>query len=329
MAALGLHRLGRRRSTIVIGAVAAVTLVCAIVPMTAQTLTARRLGAPVSFARALVPQRNAGAADPRRSIRYATVAGSGLYLDAWLPRHRDGHLWPAVVLVHGGAFVKGSRGETPQWDQWLADSGYAVFDVDYRLAPPARWDEAPADVGCALVWLQANAARYGVDPSRVALGGRSAGGNLALTAAYAATGAGGASSCGGSPPPVRSVFAFFPPVDLTSWWQADLVLDGSRRNTEHYLGGTPSTYPDRYAAASPLEQVRHGLPATLLVAGGSDQYVPADQSRQLHSSLDRAGVPNQFVAVPFADHDYDLSWNGFATQITRHVLADFLRRTLS
>src|SRR5947207_12277523 len=156
--------------------------------------------------------------------------------------HRgSGRLTPAVVLVHGGGFVKGSRSETPRWDRWLNDAGYAVFDVGYRLAPPARWDQAAADVRCALAWLRSNAARYGVDPDRVALGGRSAGGNLALSVAYTAPG--GASSCGGTPVPVQSVFALFPPVDLVAWWQSDLVLDGSRRDSERYTGGTPATYP--------------------------------------------------------------------------------------
>jgi acetyl esterase/lipase len=230
-----------------------------------------------------------------------------------------------VVFVHGGGFVKGSRSETPRWNRWLNEAGYAVFDVGYRLAPPARWDQAAADVTCALAWLRTNATKYGVDPDRVTLGGRSAGGNLALRVAYSAP----TSSCGGTPVPVRSVFAFFPPVDLVAWWQSDLVLHASRRDSEQYTGGPPSTYPDRYAAASPVRQVRPGLPPTLLVAGASDQFVPAAQSRQLHRQLDQAGVPNQFVELPFADHDYDLSWNGLATQITQHVLADFLRRHLA
>jgi acetyl esterase/lipase len=321
--AVATHRLGRRRTALVTGVLAGLTLISATVPTVALMVTAHRLGAPVSLPRALVPVRNVGTADPTRTVRYATVDGEDLNLDVWLPDHRAGQPVPAVVFVHGGGFVKGSRSETPRWNRWLTDAGYAVFDVGYRLAPPARWDQAAADVGCALAWLASNAARYGVDPGRVALGGRSAGGNLALSVAYAAP---GRSSCGGTPVPVRSVFALFPPVDLVAWWQSDLVLGGSRRDPELYTGGTPSSYPDRYAAASPVRQVRPGLPPTLLVAGASDQFVPAAQSRQLHGQLDRAGVPNRFVELPFADHDYDLSWNGLATQVTQHVIADFLHR---
>ncbi len=328
-AAVALRRLGGGRTALVTGVLAGVTLVCATVPTVALMATAHRLGAPVSLPRALVPARNVGTADATRTVRYATIDGEDLNLDVWLPNRRGGAPTPAVVFVHGGGFVKGSRSETPRWNRWLNDAGYAVFDVGYRLAPPARWDEAAADVSCALAWLRSNADRYGVDPGRVALGGRSAGGNLALTVAYTAPDGFSASSCGGTPVPVRSVFAMFPPVDLDAWWQSDLVLHGSRRDSEQYTGGTPATYPDRYAAASPIRQVRPGLPPTLLVAGASDQFVPAAQSRQLHRQLDQAGVPNRFVELPFADHDYDLSWNGLATQITQHILTDFLQRQLT
>jgi acetyl esterase/lipase len=327
--ALAAHRLGRRRTALVTGILAGLTLLCATVPTVALIATAHRLGAPVSLPRALVPLRNLGTADPTRTVRYATVNGEDLNLDVWLPDRSGGGPSPAVVFVHGGGFVKGSRSETPRWNRWLNEAGYAVFDVSYRLAPPARWDEAAADVACALAWLRLNAVTYGVDPGRVALGGRSAGGNLALRVAYTAPGTLNASSCGGTPLPVRSVFAMFPPVDLVAWWQSDLVLHGSRRDSEQYIGGTPSTHPDRYAAASPVRQVRPGLPPTLLVVGGSDQFVPAAQSGQLHRQLDQEGVLNQFVALLFADHDYDLSWNGLATQITQHVLADFLQRYLT
>ena len=65
------------------------------------------------------------------------------------------------------------------------------------------------------------------------------------------------------------------------------------------------------------------------MAGASDQFVPAAQSEQLHRQLDQAGVVNRFEALPFADHDYDLSWNGLATQITQHLLGELLRRYLS
>ncbi|OLB66501.1 MAG: hypothetical protein AUI10_02535 [Actinobacteria bacterium 13_2_20CM_2_72_6] len=257
-AAVAVHRLGRRRTALVTGVVAGLTLIGATVPTVALMMTAHRLGAPVSLPRALVPVRNVGTADPTRTVGYATVDGEDLNLDVWLPKRGGGQPSPAVVFVHGGGFVKGSRSETPQWDHWLNDAGYAVFDVSYRLAPPARWDEAAADVTCALAWLQANAARYGIDPGRVALGGRSAGGNLALSAAYAAP---GLSSCGGTPVPVRAVF---PPADPAAGRRERPVRPGSTVATAAPAAGPGRrTQPVRGAPVRRprlrpvLEQPRH------------------------------------------------------------------------
>jgi acetyl esterase/lipase len=89
-----------------------------------------------------------------------------------------------VIVVHGGGWRSGERSDFPSWNAWLADTGYVVFDIDYRLSPPPAWQDAPADVACAVGWVKENAARYGVDPERVALMGRSAGGHLVLLAAY-------------------------------------------------------------------------------------------------------------------------------------------------
>ena len=80
------------------------------------------------------------------------------------------------LLVHDGVWGAGSRSTTPHWDLWLAEKGYVVFDIDYRLAPPPRWQDAPGDVKCAVGWVKLNADRYDVDTDRVAHVGYSAGG---------------------------------------------------------------------------------------------------------------------------------------------------------
>lgn len=91
---------------------------------------------------------------------------------------------PGVLFIHGGAFTHGSPGLRPHLFTLLAQRGFAIVDIEYRLAPPPRWQDAPADVLCALGWFQSNASTYGVDPAQIVVMGDSAGGNLALVAAY-------------------------------------------------------------------------------------------------------------------------------------------------
>ena len=180
----------------------------------------------------------------RTSETFANVEGQALKLDVYLSRTRQEKLSPAIVVVHGGSWSAGERGDYPQWNEWLARHGYAVFDVDYRLAPQPNWRTATGDVKCAISWVKANAARYEVDSTRIALLGRSAGGHLALLAAYTSGEAALAPSCTSSPDSsVRAVVALYAPTDLT-WGFAhpanERVLDGAGKIRD-FLGGTPAS----------------------------------------------------------------------------------------
>jgi len=120
-----------------------------------------------------------------RDVLFAAPDGHPLRVDIYQPEKRDGPL-PAVVVVHGGAWFHGDKSTYAfgLHDRWLAAQGYVVFDVQYRTS--GGWPAPLADVKCAVRWVKRNAARYGVDADRLALIGRSAGGHLALMAAYTA-----------------------------------------------------------------------------------------------------------------------------------------------
>ena len=108
-------------------------------------------------------------------------------------------------------------------------AGYLVFDIEYRLAPPPRWQDAPSDALCALGWFQGEASRYGVDPARIVVMGDSAGGNLAMVAGYSPGGGIEASgltpSCDVDPVPPAGVVAMYPVADLAATWH-DLRAQG-------------------------------------------------------------------------------------------------------
>ena len=106
-------------------------------------------------------------------------------LDVWRPVEREGPL-PAVLYVHGGAFQNLSR--DTHWLHALAwaRQGLVVFNIDYRLAPKHRFPAGLQDVCAAALWVQQNAAEWGGDAERLALGGDSAGGNLVAALSVAA-----------------------------------------------------------------------------------------------------------------------------------------------
>jgi acetyl esterase len=292
----------------------------------------------------LTGRASAGEAGAFTTYTYATIEGQALRLDAYVPPAGVESNGAAVVVVHGGSWSSGGRGDFPLWNAWLARQGFAVFDVDYRLAPQPNLAEATGDVKCAVTWVKGHAGEFRLSPDRVALLGRSAGGHLALLAAYAAEDdARLPPSC--SPPDcdgevygspilpdadVRAVVAFYAPTDLT--WAYDnpangRVLDGPAA-LRRFIGASPhesEAARTLYLLASPAAHVTHTTPATLLVHGGQDQLVRAENMEMLAARLDRAGVPHREVFLAYAQHGFDYNFDGWGAQVVRPVLLDFLR----
>ena len=99
---------------------------------------------------------------------------------------------PGLVYAHGGGWVFGNLdSHDVLCAQFALEAGIAVFAIDYRLAPEARFPGAFDDVVAGLKWVAANGASVGIDPARLAIGGDSAGGNLAAAVAIWARDNGG------------------------------------------------------------------------------------------------------------------------------------------
>jgi acetyl esterase/lipase len=229
----------------------------------------------------------------------------------------------AVVYVHGGAFAAGGLASRPELFEALTARGITVVDVEYRLAPPPRWSDAPADVLCALAWLRESAGSLGVDPARVIVMGESAGGSLALVAGYAAGTPSLQPSCEGDPLVPAGIVAVSPAADLAGIWaDGTLTVDG-RPFPEAYVGGSPATYPERYEAASPFRLLRVDLPPTLIVTGANDHLVLPARVTGLADRIGAAGADCRLVVVPFADHGFDGPPNGFGAQLLEGLVPAF------
>lgn len=245
-----------------------------------------------------------------RDITYATVAGQKLQLDLALPPG-DGP-FPCVLLLHGGAWMAGSRAEcsgngrdrsgrpTPSWIEKLARHGYAAAAADYRLAPAHPFPAMIQDARAAIRFLRAHAQDYHLDPKRFAAGGFSAGAHLALLCGYCDRSAGfDVGDHLEHSGPVQCVISFFGPTDLTLYAATPSIEDG-------YLvpvfGKAAKTDPTVYKRASPLSYVRPTSPPTLLLHGNLDLIVPIAHSQRLYRALKDAGVPAELVTIPFGNH---------------------------
>lgn len=264
-------------------------------------------------------------------IVYAEVEGQELHAELWhaAPPATAGVLRPGVLFIHGGGFTHGAPGMRPLVLARFADAGYAAADIEYRLAPPPRWQDARADVLCALGWFQSVAPTYGVDPAKVVVMGESAGGNLALVAAYTPGAPGGSDvqpSCDVNPLPPAGVIAVYPTADLVATWEDVVRLGDPTPFPEVYTGGTPAEVPDRYAAASVARLLRTALPTTLLITGTNDQLVRIERMRALAEAIRHARSEVELIEVPFSDHAFDGPPNGFGMQLEETILLRFVLR---
>jgi acetyl esterase/lipase len=114
----------------------------------------------------------------QKNLTYIRDGKRVLQLDLYRPRNPHGKR-PAVVLVHGGGWRSGYRTHLTPLAIELAKAGYVAATISYRLAPEAHYPAAIHDVKAAVRWMRANADRYGVNPDRIAVGGSSAGGQIA------------------------------------------------------------------------------------------------------------------------------------------------------
>ena len=167
--------------------------------------------------------------------------------------------------------------------------------------------------------MQAHAAEFDGDATRIAIVGRSAGAQLALVAAYERP-----------DPAIRAVISYYGPVDLEEGWRNPPRPDpiDTRSLSEAYLGGTPDTVPDRYRAASPATYVSRDAPPTLLLYGSRDHVVEARFGRDLHAKLGAAGAVSVLLEIPWAEHAFDVVSNGISGQLSLHYAERFLAATL-
>lgn len=303
---------------------AALCLVPSIQGATAVQSYAREQGVQTSFSEQFHINRSSYAAN-EPSVTYGTAGQTKLDLSSYLVSSDD--IKPAVVYVHGGGWSGGSRTENSDFFHWLNGKGYHVFSIDYRTARDAyaSWKDAPGDVACALSWLNQQAGKYHVDTSRVTLMGDSAGGQLALRAAYGLSNGDISSSCGGQPVAPRNVVGIVPAIDFIELYDDPVLGPTSRDNVVRYLGGTPDNVPQAYEDATIITHVRPGVPRTLLISAENDTLVSADSSKKLAVALHDVGVDVQQYTLPGAIHSYWINPGGYQNQISRALVARFLK----
>jgi acetyl esterase/lipase len=251
----------------------------------------------------------------QRTLVYAADAAGERRLDLYLPADSTAAA-PLLVMVHGGSWKTGDRTELPAMARYFAARGIAVAMPDYRLAPAHPFPAAQDDVARAVQFLAARSDALGIDPRRIVYLGRSAGAQLALSAAFGMQGN----------PAVRGAVSLYGPLDLR-WGFANpgnpRVLDG-RAVLRDYLGGSPAEVPGAYDAAAPISAVSPHSPPVLLIHGGRDDLVSPVHMERFAARMEWAGQRHLAIELPWATHGCDAILRGPCGQITLYAVERFL-----
>jgi acetyl esterase/lipase len=266
-------------------------------PPSPATAPAERTSPPPS-----APTERTAATPPIRQeldVVYCRAGGEDVQLDLFVPKDASGPL-PALVLLHGGGWAKGSYQLFRPLASDFAAHGYVVAAVGYRLAPRHKFPAQIQDAKCAVRWLRANAQRYHIDSDHLGALGFSAGGHLALLLGLTEA-TDGLEGDGGNleqSSRVQAVVSVSGPTDLTrpGWAPA---IDGVIADL---MGGSRQQLTDAYRAASPLFYVRRGAAPVLAIHGTDDPVVPYEQAQLLHASLRKANVSSRLVSLHGKDH---------------------------
>jgi acetyl esterase/lipase len=242
-----------------------------------------------------------------RNVEYARAAGRRLHLDVFLPAEH-GHARPAIVQIHGGAWVIGDKREQGlPLLLHLAERGWVGFNVNYRLSPGATFPDHLVDIKRAIVWIRDHADDFGVDPRFIAVTGGSAGGHLAALVALTADDARYQPGFEDADTTVQACVPIYAAYDLTN----RLGTHGTRY-VEGFIGPVVlkaffDDEPEKFHEASPVDRVNASAPPFLVIHGDRDTLTPLADA---HLFVDRLRAVSQqpvvFAEIPGAQHAFDV-----------------------
>jgi acetyl esterase/lipase len=251
-------------------------------------------------------------------VEFATVEGfRPLLLDLYQPAPGSGS-GAAIVYLHGGGWAVGTRRRfgralaswSPTALDLVAQAGFVVATVDYRLSGEVQFPSQLHDVKAAIRWLRGNATRLGVDPARIVAWGESAGAHLAVLAGL--TGdrpelEGDVGDFADESSAVSGVVDWYGPMNLLSLGSqhapgSDKRPDDAASWESTMVGAPLQDAPAKARAASPITYVHGGAPPIQIHHGSADTFVPYAQSTEFVAALSEVGGSVELITVDGSDH---------------------------
>jgi acetyl esterase/lipase len=231
-------------------------------------------------------------------VVYGTGGGRDLRCDVYTPPDEATDRC-CVILVHGGGWSGGDRSQLRGYGILLGREGYVCVAPEYRLTGESNWPAQIHDVKAAIRWVRANAESLGIDPSRIAIEGNSAGAHLALLAAVTQDRP-ELEGDGGNPgvsTELAAAIGIYPPT---------LFSHAERERGAVPLAALSQELTEEVAhLAGPMSHVAEGNPPMMLIHGTRDEVVPPLASLRMYEALVTAGVPVELHMYADQPHAFD------------------------
>ena len=234
----------------------------------------------------------------REGLSFGEADGEKLTMDYYAPKGPGVH--PIAIVIHGGGYQRGDSksGSEAYCADFLAPAGYAVFSVNYRLAPKYPYPYMVYDVERSIRYLRHNARQWNADPGRIALVGGSAGGFLSnMVGLLSAPGDRAATD------PVDRESAKVQAV-VTLFAQSSFATVPLNRDVHALLDPLIQRKgePQALREASPITYVGKIAPPFLQILGDRDEYIPFTEATNLQAALQNVGVRCDIIRIPNGAH---------------------------
>ncbi|HEX4413324.1 MAG TPA: alpha/beta hydrolase [Lacipirellulaceae bacterium] len=229
------------------------------------------------------------------SRTYVTRDTGPLEADVYMPPGKGP--FPAMLVVHGGAWRVGTRAQLAGISTQFAQHGYTAVSISYRLAPQSKFPAQLYDCQAAVRWMRKNAAEFKIDPERIGGFGYSAGGHLVALLGTLDDKSPKEPGVPADAPSARlqCVLAGGAPCDFRG-------IPADSTQLAYWLGGSRAEKADVYRDASPAAHISSHDPPMYFFSGEDDIIVPIGGPRQMVESLKAAGVTAEMHSIKNAGH---------------------------